>query len=661
MNRQRAKMLTIAAALAVTAVVCRAQQQSPAGTSPKPGAAEQASPASSITQTTTDSKGAASTGNQTKPVKQPTGSERRRAAKLFLDASKLYETGQFERAFVDYQQAASLDPTNQNYALAAGVARSHAVTALMQTAAQARTKGDAAGTRGALARARDLDPTNPQIAQHFAELGDDAAAGQTKPFNEQATSDLTGFTDLDASHDRFSFHLHTTQREIIQKVFKQYGIDATLDETIRGNIVRLDLDDATFAEASHAVSLLSNSFFEPIDAHRVLVALDTQENRLHYTRDGVETVYLAGLTPTEMTDIGNLAKNVFEVLQSNVDPTAGTITLKAPERKLNAFNATFESLMAGKSQVLLDVRLIQLAHTRSRNTGVTPPQQVTAFNVYAEEQSILNANQDLVQQIISSGLAAPGDTLAILGILLASGQVSSSLFSNGLALFGGGITQSALSPGPAKVNLSLNSSDSRELDEYQLHLGDGEEGTLRNGSRYPIMTSSFSSAGASALNIPGLTSAGNSSSLSSILSSLGGAGASIPQIQYEDLGLTLKATPRVMRSGDVALTIDLKISALAGTAVNDVPVLANRAWSGVVTVPANQAVVVASEMDRQESRAVGGMPGLSEIPGLNNITGKDVETNNSTLLIVMTPHVIRSPRTGDHTPMIRIDRKLFAR
>lgn len=647
-------MGALAALLALSGSACGAQQASPAATSQVQEAP--ALPAPATTQST-----AAPNGSQAKPVKQPNGSERRRAAKLYLSAAKLYETGQFERALGNYEQAATLDPTSQDYALAAGLTRSHAVTALLQTAAQARTRGDAAGARDALARARSLDPTNPQVAQHFQELGDDAAAGQAKPFDEQAANDLAGFTDLDASHDRFSFHLHTTQREIIQKVFKQYGIDATLDETIRGNVVRLDLDDATFAEASRAVSLLSNSFFEPIDAHRVLVALDTQENRQHYTREGVETVYLAGLTPTEMTDMGNLAKNVFEVLQSNVDPTAGTLTIKAPESKLTAFNSTLESLMAGKSQVLIDVRLIQLAHTRTRNTGATPPQQVTAFNVYAEEQSILNANQDLVQQIISSGLAAPGDTLAILGILLASGQVSSSLFANGLAVFGGGITQSALSPGPTKVILSLNSSDSRELDEYQLHLGDGEEGTLRNGSRYPIMTSSFSSAGASALNIPGLTSAGNSSSLSSILSSLGGAGASIPQIQYEDLGLTLKATPRVMRSGDVALTIDLKISALAGTSVNDVPVLANRAWSGVVTIPENQAAVVASELDRQESRAISGVPGLSEIPGLNNVTGKDVETNNSTLLIVMTPHVIRSPRVGEHTPMIRIDRKLFAR
>jgi len=312
--------------------------------------------------------------------------------------------------------------------------------------------------------------------------------------------------------------------------------------------------------------------------------------------------------------------------------------------------------------VLLDVKLIQIAHTSGLNTGITPPQQVTAFNVYTEEQSIFNANQALIQQIISSGLAAPGDTLAILAILLASGQVSSSLLQNGVVLFGGGLTLSGITTKPFTINFNLNSSDSRELDQFQMRMGDGEEGTLKSGTRYPIQTSSFSNVGAGGLNIPGLNLPGTSNDLTSLLGSLGGgASNNIPMIQYEDLGLTLKATPSILRSGEIALKIDMKISALAGSAINGVPILANRAWAGVVTIPQNQAVVVASQMDKNESRAINGTPGLSEIPGLNNITSKDTQKNYSTLLIVMTPHVVRSPRTSDHTNMVRIQRNFQMR
>jgi Flp pilus assembly secretin CpaC len=327
---------------------------------------------------------------------------------------------------------------------------------------------------------------------------------------------------------------------------------------------------------------------------------------------------------------------------------------------LKAFNSTIHQLIDGHSQVLLDVRLIQIAHISGHNTGIQPPQSFSAFNVYAEEQSILNANQALVQQIISSGLAAPGDTLTILGILLASGQVSSSLFSNGIALFGGGITQSALAPGAATASFNLNSSDSRELDQIQLRLGDGEAGTIKTGERYPIQTSSFSSLSASVPNIPGLNAAGASGNLSAILASLGGGVPSVPQVEYQDLGLTVKTTANVMRNNDVALTVDIKVTALSGGSINGNPILNNRAYSGVVTIKQGEAVVVASELDKSESRNISGTPGISEIPGLNNLTDKDVQRNYATLLIIITPHVIRGTQASGHSPMMRVEKSAAA-
>ena len=604
---------------------------------------------------------AAAPAKDEKTAKQPSGSDRRHAVKLFLEASKLFEQEKFEEAMRSFEQAATLDPSNANYLLAADLARSHAVTALIQAAAKDRLRGDAAAARAALAHALELDPRNIQVTEHLHELGDDALLGQSSPIYEQSASTAGEAVPLSPAPGTRSFHLHTDQRQAIQQVFKAYGLEATLDDSVRPTQIRLDVDDASFEQAMRVVSLLTASFYVPLDAHRVLVARDTPDNRQQLMRLDYETIYLPGLSATELTDVGNLAKNAFDAQQQMVEQSLGTLTIRAPERTLNAFNATLRELLDGRNQVLLEVRMIQLAHTSQRNTGIQPPQTVSAFNVYAEEQSILNANQSLVQQIVSSGLAAPGDTLAILAILLASGQVSSSLFSNGIALFGGGLTASALAPGAATANLNLNSSDSRELDQMQLRLSDGEAGTVRTGTRYPIQTSSFSSLSASVPNIPGLTGAGSSSSLSSLLASVSSSVPNVPQVEYQDLGMTLKATPKVMRNNDVALTIDLKIDALAGTSINGNPVLNNRAYSGVVTLKQGEGVVVISDLDKQESRAISGVPGISEIPGLNNITGNDTQKSYSTLLIVMTPHVIRGTQAAGHSPMMRVERSTTAR
>jgi len=599
---------------------------------------------------------------------QPRNGDRRKAVKLFLEASKLFEKEQFQLALKDYQQAAALDPGNRNYELAAELAKSHAVTALIQEAARDRIRGDAAAERASLEQALDLDPRNIQVTEHLHQLGDEQALSAAQPLygkSGDAVGDALEVAPEDGMH---SFHLHADQRQVIQQVFKGFGLQATMDDSVRTSQIRLDIDDANLARATRALGLATNTFYVPLDAHRVVVAKDTRENRRQFERLEVETIYLPGLNSAEIAEIGSLAKNVFELQQSSLDATAGTITLRAGASTLNAFNATIRDLIDGHNQVLLEVDLIQLAHTSDRNTGVQPPQAISAFNVYAEEQSILNSNQSLVQQIISSGLAAPGDTLAILGILIASGQVSSSLFSQGIALFGGGITQSGLSPGSATANLSLNSSDSRQLDHMLLRLGDGTTagsdaaaGTIKSGTRYPIQTSSFSSLGTSAAGIAGLTGAGTSSSLSSLLGNLGNSVPNVPQVQYEDLGLTLKATPRVMRNSEVALTVDMKIDALSGSSINGNPILNNRAYSGVVTLKEGEGVVIVSELDKQESRAISGVPGLSEIPGLNNITDNDKQRSKSTLLIVMTPHVVRGTQARGHSEMLRIERNSVTR
>jgi Flp pilus assembly secretin CpaC/tetratricopeptide (TPR) repeat protein len=603
--------------------------------------------------------GAASATDQTQdaqPARAVRNADRRRAAKLYLASSKLFVEEKFEEAMRGYEQAAALDPGSADYRLAASVARSHAVTALIQAAAKARLRGDGARARATLAHALELEPKNIQVTQHLYELGDDALLGQSRPSYEQGADTVGAAVELAPTAGVHSFHLRAEQRQLIQQVFKAYGVDVSVDSSVLATQTRLDVDDVDFETAARVVGLVTNSFYIPLDAHHALAARDTKENRQQFTPLEVETVYLPGLSATELTDVVNLAKNVFNAQQVAAEPTSGTITIRASQRTINAFNATMRELLDGRNQVMLEVRMIQLAHISTRNTGVQPPQSMSAFNVYAEEQSILNANASTVQQIISSGLAAPGDTITILGILLAAGDISSSLFSNGLATFGGGLTESALSPGKVTANLNLNSSDSRELDQMQLRLSDGEAATIKSGTKYPIQTSSYSSLGTSSSAIAGLTGAGTSSSLSSLLAAYSGSVPNIPQVQYQDLGLTLKATPKVLRNDDVALTIDMKIDALAGTSINGNPVLNNRAWSGVVTLKKGEAVEVISELDRSESRAVSGTPGISEIPGLNDLTSKDTQKNYATLLIVITPHVIRGTQAAGHSPMLRVER-----
>ena len=598
---------------------------------------------------------AAATGT---PVHAPSIHDQRKAAKVYLKGVKLLEEQKPEEAWAQLKQAAELEPANGTFVTAAEVARQSAITQLVQQSNQAHALGDMQKASALLRHALELDPKNEAAITHLKQLTEDLGqspvgitsstdAGLAGGRDVEDTTIAAGAIVLEPSTDKRSFHQKMDAKQLVQTVFHSYGIEASVHESVQSRPVRLDVDDATFAEATHLVALLTNSFYEPLDPHRVIVARDSRENRTQFQRLQMETIYLPGMTEKELTDVSNLARNVFDAQQSVAEPTAGTLTLRAPAKTMKAFNSTVAQLVDGRSQLDLNVKIIQLAHTSARETGTTFFQQTGVYNVYTEIQNILQQNQSAVQQIITSGLVPNANTLAnqieILAILVGSGQLTGTPFNQGFLPFGGGLTQSIVSPQPATLTLTLNSSDTRTLEDLHMKLGDDQPGTLKVGTRYPIETASYSSV-----------------ALPASLSSLTGSSTTaqtIPQIQYEDLGLTLKATPRVMRSDDVAITLELKIESLGGSSLNNIPILNSQQFSGVLTLKAGETAVLLSDLSRQESRALSGLPGVSDIPGLQDVSDVSRNQNVARLLILVTPSVIRDPKQLARGPMLKVDKQ----
>ena len=580
------------------------------------------------------------------PVRMDSLRNQRKASKLYLQGVRLLEESQAEAGWGLLKEAAEAEPGNVIYSRAAESARQGMVTQLVQQATQLSSRGESAEAEKTLRHALAIDPQNESALQHlgqFADLAASTTVGKTSSTAESALSRIaSGPIVLEPERGKHSFHLKANQRELVEQVFQAYGIDASVHESVQGKVARMDADDATFPEAMRLLGLVTRTFYEPMDPHRVVVATDTRENRQQFQRLQLETVYLPGLTATELTDVTNLARNVFDAQQAVAEPTSGTLTLRAPTRTLRAFNQTVTQLIEGKSQVDLNVKIIELTHIASKETGTTFLQKAGVFNAYSEVTSLINQNQALVQQVIATGLVPNADTftnqIEILYILVASGQLTGTPFNQGFALFGHGLTSTVISPGPAMLTMSLNSSDARQLDDVHLRLGDQEPATIKNGERYPIEQSSFSSMALTALAGAGLSN------------------QTVPQVQYEDLGLTLKATPRVMRSNDVALTLDLKIEALGGTSLNDIPILDSRQISGVITLKDGETAAMISDLNRQESRAMNGLPGISDIPGLQDIGDVARNRNVSKLLILVTPTIVRDMQQLAHGPMLMLDK-----
>jgi type II secretory pathway component GspD/PulD (secretin) len=234
--------------------------------------------------------------------------------------------------------------------------------------------------------------------------------------------------------------------------------------------------------------------------------------------------------------------------------------------------------------------------------------------------------------------------------------VQSTLLSTTLGFFGGGVTTTGvtINQNPA-FNLALTASDTRALNDIQIRVGDRQPAVFRIGERYPITTATYSNG--LPTNSPALSGITiNGVSAASLLNAAATTPLTIPQIQYEDLGLTLKATPIVEKSGAVKMHIDLKIEALTGGAVNNIPILNSQQFASDVTVADGDTALMVSSLTKSEAASISGLPGLGELPGFQTATAvTTTATDASNLILLITPHVTRRRSNLSAGPRIAIN------
>lgn len=601
------------------------------------------------------------TGSQVVSPKQA-----READDAYLEGAKQVERGDLKAALIKFQRAVQLNPNNTDYSLALVVTRENCVTELVQHAAKARATGDATLADALLGQARALDPNNREVAQHFEFTAQTVAGnGQAQkgpglfyssvdpskfPAQDIAPT-LQGPVELTPLSGTRDIHLHGDLETVARNLYSLYGIKASFDSsvTMRPSI-DLDMNHVGFEGATRALDLAGGIFAVPVQSKTVLIAKDTEENRQALTPQVEETIYLPGKTNDEMQELANVARNIFDVKEVTASSTGGFMLIRGDARVLREVNAVYDDMLDGNPEVLFDVSLYEIDKTLDNNVGAILPSSAGVFSIAAEAQSLVNANQSTLNQAIAAGLLKLNGTplqnlITEVGFLVASGAVSATQYTNLLGVFGGGLTFAGLYLGSnSSFNLALNSTDVRILDSTQLLSLNREPASFRVGSRYPVVTGTYSAGVSSSLasSLSGLNI--NGTSVSSLLSQyLGTNSVSVPQFQFEDLGITLKLTPQVLRNEAVSLDLDMKVEALAGSSIDSIPILNNRALKSTITVPMGQTAMLATLVSSTEMKALTGLPGLNELPGFQG-TEQDRTKNSTELLITVTPHIVRTGR-----------------
>jgi len=352
-----------------------------------------------------------------------------------------------------------------------------------------------------------------------------------------------------------------------------------------------------------------------------------------------------------------------------VNQTDGTVTILLGNKVNNIQNGTFGTPPAHPAAFPVGGSPSSIA-TGEFDTVNNTNADLVVTNSTDNTVSILLGNGDgtfTTQSVFATGKGPSGvatsdfngDAKADLAVTNQTDSTVSILLGNGDGTF---LAQNTFATGssPAGIvaaNFTGGNTDLVVADETAntagVLIGNGD-GTFNTPISLPTGNSPIGLAAAD-LNGDGtldLVTANNASNtvsvtLNTLASSLSNSGSSqvgYPSAEYEDLGLKVKATPRLHGDDEVTLQLQFDIKSLTGSSINGIPILSNRNIEQTIRLRENETSVLSGILQSNKITTSSGLPWISTEPGIGLLTGEDTTNDQeSELLILVTPRALRAP------------------
>jgi general secretion pathway protein D len=545
-------------------------------------------------------------------------------------------------ALAGLQEAAQLEPSSVLYQTALAQVRELLVDEYLKKGEQALKQNRPYEATAELKSALALDPTNPNATDDLRSLVPAPSA------SEKALKEVEDSTEMELEPNPLStsFKFSGDTRSVLTSIAQAYGLEPDFDDNFPSRALTLQMENATLAQALNAATRMGAAMWVAQSPKQVFFAADTPEKHREFDRQIFRTFYLSDLsTPQELNEIATTLRTIFNLRYVVVNGAEDAVLARGPQPAMDAATEFLGNLSLAKPQVLLDIHAYEISGQLLRNLGIQMPLQYNIINIPPSVvAAISNSNvQNQINQLLAGNNTAQNAQAlqALLAQLQQQSSGLSTLLNTPFVTFGGGQTFFAVAIPPVNFNFTWNQSYIHDLKDATLRTSSGDTASLLIGTRYPVLTSTYS---ISALTGAGLQTSNGAASFTTL-----------PSFQYEDLGITLKAKPQINiapvvdgiskdTTDDVTLGLNLAIRALGGSAINGVPVINNREYDGSIRLKDGESALLAGMVTLTRERSRTGIPFVSYIPVLGDIFSTDTANNSDDeILFIITPHVLRDP------------------
>src|SRR5215475_13221715 len=595
--------------------------------------------------------------------------------KNFKEGQKYGQQQQWDIAAQKFAMALAAEPNNAEY-------RIHYLQALQRASLMYVARGDAladqndlSGAYAAYRQAYNYDPGN-EIAKFKMDRMLELQMSRLSGTSEQCKYNTrTGKLNLAkneiplASNPRAvndtPMDLNITNaplKHTIKALTEPLNLNVVFDDQVQDNLrVTIALKNVTPARALDIILMQKKMAFEQIDRRTIFIYPDgAPGNRSRYEKLLVKTFYLNSISAQQ-------AKNVIlQILPPGrqiaiVDPVGGTgggnsniLVVKATPAELQLVQDVLNSIDKNKNEVVLDIEIYEVANDSIVQIGnqiVTAPIDVTRtlFDNGGKPIGAVTTKSPSLSNLGGIGLSNVNNA--------GNASIVGSLFTP----FLGGIGTLFGLP-PTQLSLLQSRGKSRLLHKTQLHVIDGGENEtkvgrkvpVRVGYQYPMFGGGINYGGVGGLNNNNNGVVNNSggaaqniaTGLAAGLGLFNGFGNPFDAIQYQDVGLVIKAKPTITNEGYVEIKMNFESSDVLSSgidALNLTPTFVQRTLNTVARIQDGVTAVVAgvNQDSRGESRA--GVPVLGMLPLIGRLFATPrTQSSQTDIIITVTPHIVRS-------------------
>jgi general secretion pathway protein D len=500
-------------------------------------------------------------------------------------------------AYEAFKEAFALKPRDPKYEAAYLHSRTVAAIEHVQIGQKLRDNQKLDEALVEFQRAEEIDATNYVAADEMRRIAmliklkaaSAAGAAVEAPESKLAkqAEEIQGPIELEPMPSTpISLRMTTTADNVYKTIGKLGGINVLFDLDYRPQRITIELNEVTLQEALKMVGMESKTFWVPISATAIFVAADGK--RKEFETNVMKTFYLQNASgASDLQEVVGTLKGMLDINRVQVNASRSSITIRGTPDQLVLAEKLISSFDKPKSEVIIDIAVLQVSRDRMTTLGTTVPTSTSVGPLTATG----------VGSLAGSGLVKLGS--------IAGTTIGTSIPS-------------------ATFTFLLSDSDTKVLQSPEIRALNDQKATLRIGDRVPIATGSYS---------PGI----GGGSVSPLVNT---------QFQYLDVGVNIDITPHIHSSSEVTLKMALEISSVTGNEnIGGIqqPVIGQRRIEHEARLKDGEVNLVGGILEDTETRSLSGYPWLAKIPILKYLFGQeDKDHQQDEIVFAITPHIVRA-------------------